>query len=158
MTKLNEPVIYISDKYPSFMISVEKKNYRFTNHELRIQTQEEVDAFDKVLAEVPVLSTKFRKVDKAAAEEFVKNLMQRNSRHSAVKGPVSSQDILHAQSPLQERDADLSALQPDQLATLTQEMAADNSFIMTEKAKNPLTSTVDAPVPQKLSLGLKENK
>jgi len=158
MTKLEKPVIYISDKFPSFMIRVGKTKYRFRNHELQINTQEEVDAFDQALEENPTLQTKFRKVDKAAAEELVRQLMRGKQRHSAVKGPVSSQDILHSQSPLQERDASLSALQPDQLNTLTEEMAADNSFIMTEKAKKPLTSSVDKPATSKLSLGLKENK
>lgn len=158
MTKLETPVFYICEKFPSLAVRFDKKRYKFNNHELRITTQEEVDTIDEILEENSILASKIRKVDKTAAEEFVKSLLNKNTHRMAVKGPVSAQDIIHAQTPIDQRDANLTALQPDQLHNLTKELADDNSFIMTEKAKNPETSSVDKPKETKISLGLKEYK
>jgi hypothetical protein len=153
MAKLDEPVIYISDKFPKFKIRVGKKKYQFQKHELHVYTEEEVQALDEILEENSMLKTKFRKVDKAAAEEFVKSLMRKNPRHAAVKGPVSAQDIMHSQSPLQERDAALSQMTEEQVNSLTNEMASDNAFVMTEKANNPVPDSADSAVKTKLNLG-----
>jgi hypothetical protein len=160
MAKLSEPQVYICKKYPKYKFRIEKKHYQFENGQLQVHTEEDVEALDNVLDTIPAIALLVAKVDKDAAEAFVREQMKKKDPFGgAVKGTVDSQDILNSQKPLAERDAALSGLEQSQMDALTDELAKDSDLIMTQKVENPVVSTTEKPTEKpKLDLGLKEKK
>lgn len=147
MTQLEESVIYICKAHPSFSFRIGNKRHKFTKHELHLDNEEQIADLDAALIDIPTLALKVKKVDKKAAAEFVASLIK-NPLGGAVKGPVSAQDILNSQKPLQERDAAFENLEPGQEDEIIDKLNDDSNLILTQKQENPVVSTTEPEKPK----------
>ena len=143
MSKLEESVVYICEAHPAFTFRIGNKRHKFIKHVLHLDDEQQIADLDAALLDIPALSLKVKKIDKAAAEELVKSLVK-PGLGGAVKGSVSAQDILNSQKPLQERDADFANLQPGQEDAIVEELAKDSNLLLTQKQENPIVSTTEA--------------
>ena len=110
----------------------------------------------------PAFALKFFKVDKAAADEFVRQQMNKGKgvMTGAVKGGVDSQDIINSQTaqPLAERDAELDAMGKEQADELRDKLASDSELVLTQKVENPVVSSVENKVSEPEKTTLEESK
>lgn len=154
MSTPKDEVLYICKKYPQFSFRLTKSRIQFQKGELRLTDPAEIKMLDGLLETNPTFKQLIKKVDKEAAEKFVRERM-RQQQSAAVKGGVTAEDIKHAQTPLEERDANFANMTDEQSQTLTDEMQKDSDLVLTEKTNNPVvdsTSKPTLPLPSLASL------
>jgi hypothetical protein len=130
------PAIYVCKNFPGFTIREENTTFRFVAGKLTLTTEEAAALLDKVLAQNAEIACQIKKVDKQAAEAFVRE--HRNSpaflASTAGKGGLTSAHVTHAKNSLQQRDADLAQMPMDQQLELHKQLAAD-SLLLTESTE-----------------------
>ena len=127
-----------------------KTRFQFTAGELKLKNEAEIAELDDLIATKMPFSAHVKKVDIEAAEAFALQHMKDNQfKLGASKGGIDSETIRHSQTPIEQRDAELSAISPAQLAEVKDALAKDSGLILTDKVENPVVSSTAPVVPAK---------
>lgn len=151
--------IYVCKQTPALRFRLGDNRYQFNNGELRLSNEKDIKQLDELIKTKMPFSATVSKVDKEAAEVFARQHMKDTQfKLGASKGGIDSETIRHSQTPIEQRDAELSDISPGQLDHIKEELQNDSNLIITDKVENPIVSTTTPVKPANALSNLTEKR